>query len=76
MAVAYCIINYVAYEFSSDNFHQKKNKIYRVESRFYEGKNMTDDWATSSFGYSSAMKKEIPGIEDVARVSIHTILNK
>ncbi|MEP6749226.1 MAG: ABC transporter permease [Bacteroidota bacterium] len=73
MAVAYCIINYVSYEFSYDNFHQKKDRIYRVESRFYEGNNLTDDWATSSFGYGSAMKKEIPGIEDFTRISIHDV---
>jgi putative ABC transport system permease protein len=71
MAVAYCIMNYVGYEFSYDNFHHKKDYIYRVESRFYEGNNLTDDWATSSFGYGSAMKKEIPGIEEVVRISIH-----
>lgn len=71
IAVTFLIMNYTSHEFSYDNFHHNKERIYRVESRFYEGKTLTDDWATSSFGYGSAMKKEIPGIEAVARISIH-----
>jgi putative ABC transport system permease protein len=71
MAVAYCIINYVSYEFSYDNFQQQKDHVYRVESRFYEGNNLTDDWATSSFGYGSAMKKEMPGIDNFTRIALH-----
>jgi len=73
IAVSFFIMNYVSYEFSYDNFHQKQDRIYRVESRFYEGTQLTDDWATSTFGYGSAMKKEIPGIEDYVRVSIHKV---
>ncbi len=73
IAVTFFIFNYVIYEFSYDHFHKKKNRIYRVESRFYEGSNLTDDWATSTFGYGSAMKKEIPGIEDFVRISIHDV---
>ena len=71
IAVTFLIMNYVVHEFSYDNFHHKKNSVYRVESRFYEGDQLTDDWATSTFGYGSAMKKEIPGIEDFVRISIH-----
>lgn len=71
IATAILIINYVVHEFSYDNFHQQKDRIYRVESKFYEGEHLTDDWATSTFGYGSAMKKEFPEIEDFARVSIH-----
>lgn len=71
IATAFLIMNYVSYEFSYDSFHEKKDRIYRVESRFYEGTRLTDDWGTSTFGYGSAMKKEFPEIEDFVRVSIH-----
>lgn len=71
IAVAFLIMNYVSHEFSYDDFHKKKDRIYRVESQFYEGNNLTDDWGTSTFGYGSAMKKELPGIEDFVRISIH-----
>ena len=71
IAVTFLIINYTSNEFSYDNFHHNKDKIYRVESSFYEGNTKTDDWGTSSFGYGSAMKKEMPGIEDFTRVALH-----
>jgi putative ABC transport system permease protein len=41
-----------------------------VESKFYEGNQLTDDWATSTFGYGSAMKKKFPQIEDFVRIGI------
>jgi putative ABC transport system permease protein len=50
--------------------HQKKDRIYRVESRFYEGTVLTDDWATSSFGYGSAISREMSGIEDYVRIGM------
>ena len=31
---------------------------------FHEGEVLTDYWATSSFGYASAMKENLAGIED------------
>ena len=71
IAVTFLIMNYVSHEFSYDQQHHLKDRIYRVESRFYEGDQLTDDWPSSSFGYGSAMKKELPGIEDFVRVAIH-----
>ena len=71
MAVSLLILNYVNFEFSYDSMHHNANRIYRVESRFFEGKTMTDDWPTSSFGYAPAMMQHISGIEDAVRVDIH-----
>lgn len=68
MAAALLILTYVLFEFSFDNMHTQKKHIYRVESTFHEGNELTDDWATSSFGYGSAMKNELPGIVDYTRV--------
>lgn len=70
IAVSILILNYVSFEFSFDNMHQKKDRIYRVESRFYEGTVLTDDWATSSFGYGSAISREMSGIEDYVRIGM------
>jgi putative ABC transport system permease protein len=50
--------------------HQKKDRIYRVESRFYEGTVLTDVWATSSFGYGSAISREMSGIQDYVRIGM------
>ena len=70
LAVSILIINYVSFEFSFDKMHLKKDRIYRVESQFYEGNQLTDDWATSTFGYGSAINKEMTGIDDFVRVGI------
>ena len=70
IAVSILILNYVSFEFSFDNMHPKKDRIYRVESRFYEGTVLTDDWATSSFGYGSAISREMSGIEEYVRIGM------
>jgi putative ABC transport system permease protein len=71
MVVALLIFNYVSFEKSYDTMHSNGDNIYRVESQFYEGENLTDDWATASFGYASAMKENIPGIENYVRIAIN-----
>ena len=68
MAAALLILTYVVFEYSFDDMHSKRKSIYRVESTFHEGNELTDDWATSSFGYGSAMKNELPGIVDYTRI--------
>ncbi len=72
LAVSVLIINYVSYEFSFDKFHSKNDRIYRVESKFYEGDRLTDDWATSSFGYGSAISTEMTGVEDFVRIGVQS----
>ncbi|MDE5944065.1 MAG: ABC transporter permease [Rikenella sp.] len=71
MAVALLILNYVSFEQSYDTMHPDGDRLYRVESRFYEGNVLTDDWATSSYGYGPAMQQAIPGIERVVRFDIN-----
>lgn len=68
MAAALLILTYVAFEYSYDNMHRNQDRIFRVEARFYENGELTDDWASSSAGYVPAMKRNMAGIEDVTRV--------
>ncbi|WP_455674660.1 ABC transporter permease [Phocaeicola sp.] len=68
MASSLLILTYVVFEFSFDKMHEKYDRIYRVQSTFHEGEVLTDDWATSSFGYASAMQENLAGIEDYTRV--------
>ena len=68
MASALLILTYVTFEFSFDKMHTNYKKIYRVESTFHEGEVLTDDWASSSFGYGPAMKQNLAGIEDYTRI--------
>ena len=49
--------------------HAKHDRIYRVQSTFYEGEVLTDYWASSSFGYGSAMQENLAGIEDYTRIA-------
>lgn len=71
IASSFIIYNYIVRETHYDDFHTKRDRIYRVESQFYENGELTDDWASSSFGYGSAMLNEIPGIEGMVRVGLH-----
>ncbi len=71
ISVSLLIFNYVWSEFSFDRMHKKGNRIFRVESRFYEGNLLTEDWATSSFGYGTAIKNEIPGVESYVRIGLN-----
>lgn len=68
MAAALLILTYVAFEYSYDDMHRNQERIYRVEARFFENGELTDNWATSSSGYASAMKQNISGVEDFTRV--------
>ncbi len=64
IATALLIILYVWSELSYDSFHNTE-RVYRVESRLYEGKTLTDNWATTAYGHAPAMAREIAGIEEV-----------
>ena len=68
IATALLIILYVWSELSYDSFHNTEH-VYRVESRLYEGKTLTDNWATTAYGHAPAMAHEIAGIEKYVRVT-------
>ena len=68
MAAALLILTYVAFEYSYDDMHSRQERIFRVEARFYENGELTDDWASSSSGYAPAMKQNLSAVEDYTRV--------
>lgn len=68
ISAALLILLYVRFELSYDFFHDG-DRIYRVESRLYEGKALTDNWATTSLGHGPVMSREIPGIEKFVRLT-------
>ena len=68
IGAALLILFYVRFELSFDSFHDG-DRIYRAESRLYEGNALTDNWATTTFGHAPVMHREIPGIERYARVT-------
>lgn len=68
MAAFILIIGYISFEFSFDTMHVETKNIYRVESKFYMGNELTDNWATSSPGYAPAMKEEFEEIINYVRL--------
>ena len=68
MAAALLILTYVAFEYSYDDMHSRADRIFRVEARFYENGELTDNWASSSAGYATTMKRNLAGVEDYTRV--------
>lgn len=68
MAACLLMAGYVRFEWSYDDFHVNRDKLYRVESRFFKNGIITDDWSTSSAGYGTAMQREFPEVERFARL--------
>lgn len=71
MAAFILIFAYVNFEKSYDRIHPDATNIYRVESQFYRGDNLSDSWPTSTNGYATAMKANFPEIESFARIDWH-----
>ncbi|HWK06864.1 MAG TPA: ABC transporter permease [Puia sp.] len=69
LAVFILIGAYVHFEKSYDRMHAGADNIYRVESSFYRGDQLTDSWPTSTNGYAKAMKDALPGITSFARIN-------
>ena len=61
---------YVRYERSYDRMLIPGGEtIYRVESQFYKGGQLNDDWATSTNGYALALKEHFPQVADFTRIN-------
>lgn len=71
MAAFIVIGAYVRFEKSYDRTYADANHIYRVESRFFKGNEVINDWPTSTNGYATAMKANIPGIAAITRIDWH-----
>ncbi|WP_184541851.1 ABC transporter permease [Mucilaginibacter sp. FT3.2] len=69
MAAFILICAYVNFEKSFDTQHPDAANIYRVESQFYKGDNLTDSWPTSTNGYAPAMKANFPEIASYTRIN-------
>ncbi|OOQ61247.1 ABC transporter permease [Mucilaginibacter pedocola] len=69
---AYILISaYVNFEKSFDRQFDGADGIYRVESSFYNGDNLTSSWPTSTNGYATAMKDNFPEISSIVRINFN-----
>jgi putative ABC transport system permease protein len=68
MAAGLLIIQYVSFELSFDNFHAKKDRVFRVtQDRFEHGK-LSTQWAAGAFAEGNAFKNNFPQVEDFVKV--------
>jgi len=61
------IINYLRFEYSYDDAHQKKGRIYRVPMSVREKDGKEQTFAFTYPAVAPALKKDFPEIEEVAR---------
>ncbi|HMK25918.1 MAG TPA: ABC transporter permease [Chitinophagaceae bacterium] len=71
IGVAACllILQYVSFELSYENFHENKDRIYRVQQdRFNKGK-LSTQWAAGAYAVGNSFKDAIPEIEEYVKLA-------
>ena len=68
MAACLLILQYVSFEMNYDNFHEKRDRIYRVGVAWYYPNGELEEKDAGNFGAAGpAMKSELPEVEAFAR---------
>jgi putative ABC transport system permease protein len=62
------ILQYVLFELSFENFHTKKDRIYRVEQDRYDNGKLSTQWAAGAYPVGNYFKEAIPEIEDYVKL--------
>lgn len=62
------ILQYVAFEHSYENFHEKKDRIYRVQQDRYDNGKLSTQWAAGAYAVGNSFKEAIPEIEEYVKV--------
>jgi len=68
MVCCLLIFEYVAYERSYDLFHEKGNRIFRVQDDNYQNGRLVVSCAAAMPGVAPSMKREFPEVEDACRM--------
>jgi len=68
MAAGLLIIQYVTFELSFDNFHAKKDRVFRVTQDRYEHGKLSTQWAGGAFAEGNAFKNNFPQVEDFVKI--------
>jgi len=73
IGIAACILifQYVSFELSYDNFHEKGDNIYRIRYDAYSKGKLQYKSAASVPALGPAMKSEFPEVEEFARITIN-----
>jgi len=68
IAACLLILQYVAFELSYENFHDKKDRIYRVLQDRYDNGKLATQWAAGAYAVGNSFKDAIPEIEDYVKL--------
>jgi putative ABC transport system permease protein len=68
IAACLLILQYVSFELSYEDFHAKKDRIYRVRQDRYDNGKLSTQWAAGAYAVGNTFKEAIPEIEDYVKV--------
>ncbi|MEO6902704.1 MAG: ABC transporter permease [Bacteroidia bacterium] len=67
-AACLLILQYVTFELSYENFHTKKDRIYRIEQDEYENGKLVTKGVVGAFAVGNSFKDALPEIEDYVKL--------
>ena len=62
------ILQYVAFETSYEDFHDLKDRVYRIKQERYNAGKLETEWAAGAFAIGNSFKEAIPEIEEYVKV--------
>ena len=62
------ILQYVAFETSYEDFHELKDRVYRIKQDRYNAGKLETEWAAGAFAIGNSFKDAIPEIEEYVKV--------
>ena len=68
IAACMLILQFIAFELSYEDFHVKKDRIYRVQQDRYDNGKLSTQWAAGAIAAGNSFKAELPEIEDFVKL--------
>lgn len=69
MMACMLITQFVLHEFSYDNFHVKKDRIFRVQLDRYDKGQLATQWAAGAMGIGPDLKADFPEVKEFVRLT-------
>ena len=70
MTACILIIQYVRYELSYDGFHEKADRIFRIQQDRYDKGELSTQWAAGCSAVGQALLENFPEVADFTRFQI------
>lgn len=70
MMACMLITQYVLHEFSYDDFHEKRDRIFRVQLDRYDKGELSTRWASGCAGIGPDLKTHFPEVEHYVRLTV------